>query len=177
MHILIQSREHAILVVTTSLEKLAAQIPQAQVLEGSLKGFDLKDLANDPNLKQMLQRNSRDAIVLLDKALKHPVVITGVSQFAKSKGIPHADALFRLASLGLSKILNAIPEETKDSVLGQELRNGIAEIDAAELERRSTMEERDEAAKVGKVAETTTPAVEIGDPYAELRKKNECNIM
>lgn len=47
---------------------------------------------------------------------QNPIVVTGVSRFAKSKGIPYSDALLRLASLGLSKIIDALPEDVEAEV-------------------------------------------------------------
>jgi hypothetical protein len=69
---LIICRENAILVVTSSLEKM--------------QGI-LKDTSSGPQIKKAIAENGRDVIVVVDKALKHPLVITGVSKFAKSKGV------------------------------------------------------------------------------------------
>ena len=169
-------------VVTSSLEKLSAQFADAKG-EGSSKGkkvaFDLKSFANDEDLKRTLNKHGRDALVLLDRGLKHPVVVTGVSRFAKTRGIPHADALLRLASLGLGKILRAFPEEVQDAV-GDTVEAKIEEIDAEELERASLQEEKQEADEIGKASgKAPEPKIEEGngDPYSEMRKKTECIIM
>ncbi|KZV86080.1 hypothetical protein EXIGLDRAFT_841035 [Exidia glandulosa HHB12029] len=153
--------ENALLVVTTSLEKVQQEL-QAH-----------KELS--PQLKRAVQHNSRDVIVLLDKGLRHPVVVTGISQFAKSKGIPHADALLRLASLGLTKILAAIPDVPLEGVEAV-----IEEVDAAELERTSTQEARDKAEMIGKSGDGAPPKVETdtsADPYAKMKKDNQCIVM
>jgi hypothetical protein len=71
-----------------------------------------------PEIHKVIAKRGRDVIVILDKALKQPVVITGITQFAESKGIPHADAMPRLGSLALSKILKVIPEEVRESYGG-----------------------------------------------------------
>lgn len=104
-------------------------------------------------------------MILVDKALKNPIVITGVSRFARSKGIPYSEGLLRLASLGLSKILAAIPDELEEEV-ENEIRKDAAqkkkqevpgkpweveELDAEELERTSTPEAKKEAADAGKL--------------------------
>lgn len=130
-----------------------------------------------------MQKHSRDALVLLDNTLKNPVVVTGVSGFARSRGIPHADALLRLASLGLGRILRTLPEEMQEEV-SERLEAHIEEIDAEELERRSTQEERIEADSISKASEKAqTPKVEGAppgdkdDPYSEMKKRNECLIM
>lgn len=135
-----------------------------------------------PFVSYTVSRNGRDVIVVLDKALKHPVVITGVSKFAKSQGIPHADALLRLASLALAKILNALPEEPLE---GTEVV--VEEIDAAELERTSSREDRETATKVGRRGDGDGPRVmaappEEGpttgpqDPYENVKKGSSCVI-
>jgi len=175
--------------VTSSLEKLSSQFPHSDNATGSDKdkgkskgfnGMDLAALANDPHLKRSLQTHSRDALVLLDRALKHPVVITGVSGFARQRGIPHADALLRLASLGLARIIRTLPEGVQENV-ANDVEAKIEEIDAEELERHSSMAEREEAEKVGKAGEGAPPKVEgradKQDPYEEMRKKNECIVM
>ena len=151
--------------------------------KGKAKGkqgaqFNLQEFLNEPALKRSMQTHGRDALVLLDKTLKHPVVVTGVSNFARTRGIPHADALLRLASLGLAKIIKAIPEEVKEAAEEAGARiEEIEEIDAEELERRSTQEEKTEAEKVGKVADGPPPKVEERDPYEAMRKRNDCVVM
>ncbi|KAL5480732.1 hypothetical protein ACEPAI_9672 [Sanghuangporus weigelae] len=182
--------ENAVLVVTTSLDKLSQLSPTKDGDKGKASSkapqFNLNKLAHDPELKRTLKRHGRDALVLLDNGLKHPVVITGVSGFARTRGIPHADALLRLASLGLGKILRAMPEDIQEEV-SEHVEAKIEEIDAEDLERRSTFEERQEAESIGQAAEKApTPKVEGDvpnqdggqtDPYAEMKKKNDCIVM
>ena len=108
-------------------------------------------------------------------------MITGVNSFARSKGIPHADALLRLASLGLSKIIKQLSQDVghlaeEVGASGSQV-GGIEELDAEELERRSTSEEKEEASNVGKAADGPQPAVENKDPYEEMRRRKECIIM
>lgn len=169
-------------VVTSSLEKLSAQFADAKG-EGSSRGkqavFDLKAFADDPDLKHALRKHGRDGLILLDRGLKHPVVVTGVSRFARTRGIPHADALLRLASLGLGKILRAFPKDIQDAV-GEAVEAKIEEIDAEELERMSLQEDQMEAAEIGKASEKApVPKVEEGggDPYEAMRKRHDCIIM
>jgi len=156
--------ENALMIVTTSLEKVQSEL------------LNNKELG--PQIKKVVSANGRDVVILVDKALKHPVVITGVSKFAKSKGIPHADALLRLCSLGLAKILKAMPEEVRESGPVQAV---VEELDAAELERSSTQEETKEADRVEKDAKGKAPKVENvpagQDPYADMKKRADCVIM
>jgi hypothetical protein len=120
-------------------------------------------------------------VILVDKALKNPIVITGVSRFARSKGIPYSEGLLRLASMGLARILAAIPEEVEEQV-ESEIRKDAAEkqkhevpgkrweveeLDADELERTSTPDARNEATSAGKLG---------GDPKVEgdkLKQKQD----
>lgn len=151
-----------LLVVTTSLDKVQAELRR-------------KDYG--PEIKTAISKHGRDVIVILDQALKHPVVVTGVSRFAASKGIPHADALLRLGSLALSRILSTLPPDVRE-----EVREELEEIDAAELERTSSMEEKEQAAAIGQEAERSSGQVRVedvdgNDPYAQMKKKNECVLM
>jgi len=156
------SRENVILVVSSSLEKAQGQLKQLNVDYG-------------PRLRSSVSNNGRDVVVVLDKALKNPIVITGVSKFAQSKGIPHADALLRLASLGLAKILRALPEEQLEGV-----ETIVEEIDAAELERTSSREENEDAAKIGREGDANVPQPTVGtsssDPYGKMKKDSQCVI-
>lgn len=185
--------------MTTSLDKLSTQFSDATtdtsgVTKGgkdskgpsNMKHFDMSKLANDPQLKASLHRHGRDALVLLDGALAHPVVVTGVAQFARTRGIPHADALLRLARLGLGRILATIPEadaEALQNKADERLEAHIEEIDAEELERVSSTADRAEAEMVGRAAEKAAdPKVESNpqgdqDPYEGMRKRSGCVIM
>jgi hypothetical protein len=119
----------------------------------------------------------------LDKALKHPVVVTGVSKFATSQGIPHADALLRLASLALARILNALPEQPLEDT-----EIVVEEIDAAELERTSSREDQETATEVGRQGDGDGPRVTTApqerttampveqDPYEKMKKGSSCVI-
>jgi hypothetical protein len=81
LHII--NRENAIIVVTSSLSQLQTEAAKMQKEYG-------------PEIRKVIAKRGRDLIVI---PLKHPVVITGITRFAKSKGIPHADAMLRLGSL------------------------------------------------------------------------------
>lgn len=127
------------------------------------------------NAVYTVSSNGRDVIIVLDKALKHPVVITGVSKFGKSQGISHADALLRLGSLALGKILNALPETHLEGTEAV-----VEEIDAAELERTSSREDQESAAEVGRQGDGDRPRVagtihETQDPYQKM-KDSSCAI-
>ena len=150
-------RENAVLVVTRSLDK-------AQT--------DMKNTNLGPEVKKAMNKHGRDAILVLDKALKHPLVITGVQGFAKSRGIPHADALLHLGSLALSKLIRALPEEAQEE-LASDLK--VEELNAAELERTSSVDENEEARRVASESSGPVPEVQT-DPYETFRKKNECVV-
>lgn len=178
--------ENAILVVTTSLEKLSTSLDsQKSKTHGKNNSttIDLRALASSPALRASVKKHGRDALVLLDDALHHPVVVTGVAEFARTRGIPHADALLRLASLGLQKILKAIPlEEAHEAA--DHVEAHIEELDAEELERQSTQEERAESVRFGEAArDSPDPRVEgkgpkdDEDPYEALRRKSQCTVM
>jgi hypothetical protein len=95
------------------------------------------------------------------------VVITGVSKFARSKGIPYPEAILQVASLALSKILAAIPEDVQE-----EVREAVEEIDAEELERTSSKEAEAEAKRVGKkVEEGATKSGKGGEPSTGPKDK------
>jgi len=147
--------ESAIVAVSTSLTNAQSQV------EGS-----------SPQIKKIITKHGKDVVILVDKALKNPIVITGVSRFARSKGIPYSEGLLRLASLGLARILAAMPDEIEEQV-ENEIRNDAAEkqkhevpgkpweveeLDAEELERTSTANAKEEAASAGKLG---------GDPKVE----------
>ena len=157
-------RESAIVAVSTSITNA-----QSQVHETS------------PQIKRIIAKHGKDVVILVDKALKNPIVITGVSRFARSKGIPYSEGLLRLASMGLAKILAALPEEIEEQV-ESEIRKDAAEkrksevsgkrweveeLDADELERSSTSDAKEEATSAGKLG---------GDPKVEgdkLKQKQD----
>jgi len=136
---------------------------------------------SSPQIKKIIAKHGKDVVILVDKALKNPIVITGVSRFARSKGIPYSEGLLRLASMGLAKILAAMPENVEAEV-ESEIRKDAAEkqkrevpgkqweveeLDADELERNSTSDARDEAASAGNLG---------GDPKVEgdkLKQKQD----
>jgi hypothetical protein len=140
---------------------------------------------SSPQIKKAIAKNGKDVVVLVDKALKNPIVITGVSRFARSKGIPYSEGLLRLASMGLSKILAAMPDEVEEAVEGEILKEAeqkkkqevpgkrweVEEMDAAELERTSTTEAKKEAVDAGKLG--GSPKVE-GDKLQQ--EKDGCVI-
>jgi hypothetical protein len=162
----------AIVVVSTSLVEAQAQIERSS-----------------PHLKASLLTHSKDVVIVIDKALKNPLVITGVTKFAKAQGIPHPEALLRVASLALNKVLVIINEEEGkakeevERIKSEEeakLRGAagsdavIVEYDAEELQRTATTEAVSEASKVGKIAEDTQqPTVQqpkVQQPEASTSK-------
>ena len=173
------------MIVSTSLVEAQAQIERSS-----------------PQLKASLLTHSKDVVIVIDKALKNPLVITGVTKFAKAQGIPHPEALLRVGSLALSKVLVIINEEegkakeevekiklkedTKLRAAGSDADAVIVEYDAEELQRTSTTEAVNEASKVGKIAEQAQeqPQPEDQQPEASTSKgkgkakeKSDCIIM
>lgn len=164
--------ESAIVAVSTSLQGAQSQI------HGSA-----------PQIKKVVAKHGKDVVVLVDKALKNPIVITGVSRFAKSKGIPYSEGLLRLASMGLSKILAAMPEDVEEQVEAEIRRDAaekkkhevpgkrweVEELDAEELEKSSTSEAKEEADNAGKLGGPEGPKVE-GDRVQHPNKRDSCII-
>jgi len=149
--------QNALLVVTSSLNNLQSSLQQHDI---------------GPVVKSSVVKNGRDVVIILDKALKHPIVVTGVSKFAKSKGIPHAEALLQLASLGLAKIVRSMPNEDLSG-----MEQIVEEVDAAELEKTSPPGDTEQARQVGKEGGGDLPKTEDSpDPYAKFRRDNECRI-
>lgn len=144
---------NAILVVSTSLAQAQDQIARSS-----------------PELKAAILSHSKDVVIIIDKGLKNPVVITGVHKFAKSKGIPYSQAMMQVASLAVSKLLVVIEEEeTKAKATSEAIKEAgttgdrkgkgradggacIEEIDVEELARTSSREAMDEAQRVGTAA-------------------------
>jgi len=138
----------------------------------SLQGAQSQIHGSSPQMKKAIAKHGKDVVILVDKALKNPVVITGVSRFARSKGIPYSEGLLRLASMGLAKILAAMPEELEEEVEAEIRKDAadkkkhevpgkrweVEELSAEELERTSTAEAQQEAANAGKLG---------GDPKVE----------
>jgi len=125
-----QAGENAIVVVSQHIEKAQEQLK-----------------ASSPAIRKAIKRNGKEVVIVVDKTLKNPLVITGISKFAKSRGIPYSEALISVASLALSKVLAALDEEVTATI------EEIEEIDAEVLQRRSSKEADTEAKKVGKDTE------------------------
>jgi hypothetical protein len=99
------------------------------------------------------------------------VVVTGISKFARSKGIPYPEAILRVASLGLSKILAALPEEIEEGV------KEVVEIDAEVLERNSSKEAEEESKKVGKKVHEREAEGSKSGTAAKEKKGDNCVIV
>lgn len=149
-------REHALLIVTTSLEKIQADLTSSK-----------STLA--PQIKSSINKNGRDVILIMDKALKNPIVVTGVNGFARSKGIPHADALLRLASLGLSRILRAMPPESDCAGVEQVDNVNLAGNDGDKPKERGRSKSKAKAKTKTNEEKENKKNVnpESGDPYDE----------
>jgi len=130
--------DNAIVVVSSSIEKAQDQLKK-----------------NSPALKRSIQKNGKQVVVVVDKALKNPLVITGIHKYARAQGIPHPEAILTVAALALSKILAEFPSD-------EELAAGehVDEIDAADLERMSTKEADDEAKDIGRQAQAHLTAAD-----------------
>ncbi|KAG8845349.1 hypothetical protein FRB96_002549 [Tulasnella sp. 330] len=156
--------DNAIVVVSSSIEKAHDQLQK-----------------NSPALKRSIQKNGREVIVVVDKALKHPLVITGIHNFARSQGIPRPEAILTLASLALSKILASLP--TDEELAAMAAAGGqVDEIDASELERTSSKEADAEATAVGKASQapmnrSATSPGPSGSNNNEKKKDGNCIIV
>jgi len=133
------SGENAIVVVTRSLQKAESQIK-----------------SSSPKIKRSVAKNGKDVVVLVDKALKNPIVVTGISKLARSRGIPYSEAILQIATLGLAKLIEAIPDVLPEDGLDAD---DIVEVDAAEFERRSSDADRQEAQRIGRGASGPPPKV------------------
>jgi hypothetical protein len=116
-----------------------------------------------PEIKKSIAKNGRDVLVILDRALRHPIVVTGVSKFARSQGIPYSEALLQLASLGLAKIIESMANQDLP-----DMENGVEEVDASELERKSHMNVAEAAQRVGKESDGKPPDIQNMDLYSKL---------
>lgn len=179
--LLIRSAD-AIVVVSTSLVEAQAQIERSS-----------------PHLKASLLTHSKDVVIVMDKALKNPLVITGVKKFAKAQGIPQPEALLRVASLALNKVLVIINEEEGkakedvERIKSEEeakLRAAAAgsdaviiEYDAEELQKNASAEAVSEACKVGKIVEDSQqskvqqPEASTSKGKGKAKEKGDCIIM
>lgn len=168
-------RANAIVVVTTSLLESKSQFEK-----------------NAPSLKHTCLKNSKDVVVILDKAIKHPIVVTGVTKFAKSKGIPRPEAILTVAALGLSKLMNILgeaEEEARAELAKLEAEaaaavgsggasssgggEGLIVIDAQDFERTVPNEETMRAEEIGKAAAPSPDEVPSSAPGAFPDSKGE----
>jgi len=192
--------ENAILVVTSSLASLQSSLStssdQRQGADGHGVNLEPTLAALKAHLAQAKENvDARAALLLLDRSLKHPVLVAGVREFAQTRGIPHADAVLRLASLGVARLLRKFPqtEGAAAHAAHHDDEVKIEEVSAEELERTASPDERAEAERVGragrdvgkgteKLNAARAQRVEVlddqpeGDPYAEMKKKNDCVV-
>lgn len=121
--------------------------------------------------------------MFLDGALLyHPPFVTYVAEFARTRGLPHAYA-FRLASPGLQKIRKEIILEEAHEA-GDHVDAHIEELDAEEVERQRTHEERVESVRFGAAArDSPDPKVEGQGPkddeapYEALKRESQCTVI
>lgn len=153
--------EDVIVVVTSSLLESKSQFEK-----------------NAPGLKHTVLKNSKDVVIILDKAIKHPIVVTGVTKFAKSKGIPRPEAILTLAALGIGKLVKIVEAAEADAkreleILEEEARRAalaadrattpgggdseIVVVDATEFEKNAPREETKAAEEIGKNAADPAP--------------------
>lgn len=166
-NILRSAGQDAIVVVTSSLLDSKSQFEK-----------------NAPGLKHTVLKNSKDCVVILDKGIRNPIVVTGVTKFAKAQGIPRPEAIITLAALGITKLIKILEEaesdakqeldklerETKEAAKHVEHDPGFGDVvvvDASEFERVSPKDQVKSAEAIGKVAhdayEAATPAAGYTD--------------
>jgi hypothetical protein len=141
--------EDAIVVVTSSLINSRSQFE-----------------ANAPQLKHTMLKHSKDVVIIVDKAIKHPIVITGVTKFAKSKGIPRPEAILTIAALGVGKLIKVLDEaegearvelekfeaELKQKALKADQEGDLVVVDAGEFEKTVPREDSKKADEIGHAA-------------------------
>ncbi|KLO13689.1 hypothetical protein SCHPADRAFT_889800 [Schizopora paradoxa] len=200
--------ENALLVVTSSLSSLQSSLSSSSSSSDRQTPSDGNGINLEPTLAALKEHisqakdsvDTRAALLLLDRSLKHPVLVAGVREFAQTRGIPHADAVLRLASLGVSRLLRKFPEtEAAATAVGEAAQRNeevrIEEVTAEELERSASPAERAEAERVGRAGrdagegsanlkkaraqrvESLDEQPEV-DPYEAMRKKtaSECVV-
>jgi len=118
--ILRSAGEDAIVVVTSSILNSRSQFE-----------------ANAPQLKHTVLKHSKDCVIIMDKAIKHPIVITGVTKFAKSKGIPRPEAILTIAALGVGKLVKILDEAETEA-------RGELERFEADMKQKATLAERED---------------------------------
>jgi hypothetical protein len=139
-------------VVTSSLLESKAQFEQ-----------------NAPGLKHTVLKNSKDVVIILDKAVKHPIVVTGITKFAKAKGIPRPEAILTIAALGLGKLVKILDEAEVEA------REELAKFEA---EAAAATKAREAAGTTADAAEDDLIVIDAGDfektaPSAEVKRADE----
>jgi hypothetical protein len=122
--------------------------------------------ANAPQLKHTMLKHSKDVVIIVDKAIKHPIVITGVTKFAKSKGIPRPEAILTIAALGVGKLIKVLDEaesearvelekfegELRQKALQADQEGDLVVVDAGEFEKTVPREDSKKADEIGHAA-------------------------
>ncbi|KAG8805696.1 hypothetical protein FRC18_006536 [Serendipita sp. 400] len=152
----------AIVVVTTSLIESKTQFEK-----------------NAPGLKYAVLKNSKDVVVIVDKAIKHPIVVTGVTKYAKANGVPRPEAVMTIAALCVGKLVKVLEKAEGEALAelerlnlesqqaearaqqlvgehGGESSSGsagdVVVIDASDFEKTTSKEDTKAAKEVGRTA-------------------------
>lgn len=158
--------QDAIVVVTSSLLESKAQFEK-----------------NAPGLKHTVLKNSKDVVIIMDKAIKNPIVVTGVTKFAKSHGIPRPEAILTLAALGVGKLAKILAEaegeakkelekfeaEAREASKHIESDLGFGDVvvvDADDFEKASPRDQVNSAKEVGKAAQDNANPAASTSGYA-----------
>lgn len=136
------------------------------VVTSSLLNSRAQFEANAPQLKHTMLKHSKDVVIIIDKAIKHPIVIVGVTKFAKSKGIPRPEAILTIAALGVGKLIKVLDEaegearvelekfeaEIREKTLKADQEGDLVIVDAGEFEKTVPREDSRKADEIGHAA-------------------------
>lgn len=114
------------------------------------------------------------------------MVVTGITKFAKSRGIPHSAAILTVACLGLAKVVTALEKaeaEAREDLAKVESVAGddLVFVDAIDLENSTPDAASKQATEIGKAASGDVPEVKTNHASTSAeggkKRKDGCIIM